>query len=358
LPDGPFVSVIGVLGPGQGANFYHIALDGTIDHFAFNLHAYPSMKPPDEQLTVYDQTGRLIADLAPSTGSTSVTVSVPSAHLEPGESSLFVEVASAENAAGANSMAMLREEMYVLQVARFSSSMNRVAWGSGANGAAPTGLSTAAQAFNPSLPPPTSAAYEEGNNLGIVNEEEPANLIEGPVPTGPLPTRSAAPLGGVLGDGDPVPKVDRRDAVAIDLELIGLSNDELLAADGPPADAAEASGRLAELRGPGGFPLLASGSVALPLKPLAKLPALPRRWASPSVVTSDSTPTPTPTPAPTPPFEEVEAEPPSDPSLRTSIGTGLTVALTLVFGLLLPDLADAFERDEPPRDSDCAQGET
>jgi hypothetical protein len=353
LPDGPIVTVVGALNSGQTANYYHVPLDGNTGRLWFDMHAYPSMKPSDEQLAVFDEQGRMLADLVPSSGSTSVTVSVPSAHLETGDTGLVVEVASADgpsadSSSGASAPSMPREDMYVVQIARLGTSADRVAWGSGV-GVSVSSSRGSAQALYPSLPPPTSAAYEEGNDLGLVNEGEPSEVVAGPVPTGPLPSRSAAPLGGVLGDGDPVPEVDRRDAVAIDLELIGLPTDALPALDVPPAVVAEAAGRLAEVRGSGGFPLLASGPVAPPLRPLAKLPALPRRWAAPSVVSAEPNPEP-------PRLEENEAEPSSpssnSTSLRSSIGTGLTVALSLVFGLLLPDLAYAFERDEPPRDDE------
>jgi hypothetical protein len=304
------------------------------------------MKPPDELLAVFDEQGRMIADLAPSSGSTSLMVSVPDAHLEAGNTGLFVEVASANGSAQASAASILREEMYIVQIARLSASAGRIAWGSSPSASPSSSRASGAQVLDPSLSPPTSAAHEEGNNLGLVNEAEPSDLDAGPVPTGPLPSRSAAPLGGVLGDGDPVPEVDRRDAVAIDLELIDLPTDELLALDVPPAEAAEATGRLAEVRGSGGFPLLASGPVNPPLRPLVKLPALPRRWASPSVVSAEPNPVP-------PHPEEIEAEPsPSPSSFRSTVGTGLTVALSMVFGLLLPDLTDAFERDEPPRDDE------
>jgi hypothetical protein len=144
------------------------------------------------------------------------------------------------------------------------------------------------------------------------------------VSTGPLPARSAAPLGGVLADGDPVPQIDRRDAAAIDLELIGLSPREpdepaVALADAAAEDATKPQGRLAPVRGPGGFPLLASApSVATP----AADSTAPATAASSSRPHSRS---------------------------RPSVGSGLTFALTLVFGLMLPDLAAAFQLAERPR---------
>ena len=77
--------------------------------------------------------------------------SVPDAHLAPGETGLFVEVASANygNGTGASS---LREEMYILQIARQGSSPGRIAWGSG-SGARQSSASVpaATQGLEPAL---------------------------------------------------------------------------------------------------------------------------------------------------------------------------------------------------------------
>jgi hypothetical protein len=157
-----------------------------------------------------------------------------------------------------------------------------------------------------------------------------------PVSTGPLPMRSAAALGGVLATGDPVPQVDRADAVVIDLALTGLVPEEPV---GPEEDDPAASGRLAEVRGPGGFPLLASS-----LSPSLAAPPADSPWAAVPRSPEANIPPPSVRPAP--------AASSTRPAARShpSAGSGLTFALSLVFGLVLPDLADALRRDEPPRD--------
>src|SRR5205823_1158137 len=75
------------------------------------------------------------------------------------------------------------------------------------------------------------------------------------VAIGPLPSRSAAPLGGVLGaPDDPTPAVSPNDTLVVDLALQDLPRAEAagpaVAADWP-AVGADAVDQLAAFRGPG-----------------------------------------------------------------------------------------------------------
>jgi hypothetical protein len=357
LPDQPFVTVVGQLTPGQTVNIYHIPNDGQTSRIGFVLHALPpSLRPPDERLTVMDESGETIGEADPLPGSMTVSLNVPVPRSSEDGSGFFVEVSSSNASMGMVPSSWLRSDSYLLQIIRQGPTINRGAWGSGASPTA-NGQPSSLQVLEPSLASLSSASNEEGG-VSIVNQGEPTDVIEGPVPTGPLPARSAAPLGGVLGDGDPVPQVDRRDAVAVDLELIGIPVGEpdvaVAALDAAAAEAAiestiEPAGRLTAVRGPGGFPLLASASGETPPRPLAKLPALPRRWASPSVVSLEPRPVLLPTEPETAPTR-AQANLQAPPSLRSSIGSGLAIALTLVFGLVRSDLVAVFERKEPPED--------
>ncbi|HMB08305.1 MAG TPA: hypothetical protein VKP69_31810, partial [Isosphaeraceae bacterium] len=190
-----------------------------------------------------------------------------------------------------------------------------------------------------------SVAPAEGNVPVLIASSIPDDPHLAPlgVSTGPLPARSAAPLGGVLAVGDPVPLINRRDAAAIDLELIGLSPREpdapaVALADTAEEDATGPQGRLTPVLGPGGFPLLASA----PTRSLAAAPAaLP--WASAPQGSAA-----TPVADLSVPARAASSSRPHSRS-RSSVGSGLTFALTLVFGLMLPDLAVAFQLAEPPR---------
>jgi hypothetical protein len=76
---------------------------------------------------------------------------------------------------------------------------------------------------SPSIESPLAQATEEEtehvSSESTSMEWQPGLVL---VATGPLPSRTAAPLGGVLASGDPVPLVDHRDAAVIDLALLDL----------------------------------------------------------------------------------------------------------------------------------------
>ncbi len=123
---------------------------------------------------------------------------------------------------------------------------------------------------SPSIESPLGQAMEEEtehlSSESASMEWQPGLVL---VATGPLPSRTAAPLGGVLASGDPVPLVDHRDAALIDLALLDLmgarpsSNEEeavstyLDAHDSSNRDIEDVGLALAG-RGLGGLPLLGS----------------------------------------------------------------------------------------------------
>ncbi len=104
------------------------------------------------------------------------------------------------------------------------------------------------------------------------------------------------------------------------------------------------SGPLVAIRGPGGFPLLASGlGGARPIAPMAPIAALLPWAASPASVD-------VPARAPSPAAEQrPEARTRSRSGRRASAMSGLSVAMALGFGLVLPDLVSTFQEGEPRR---------
>lgn len=165
------------------------------------------------------------------------------------------------------------------------------------------------------------------------------------VATGPLPTRSSAPLGGRLEEGDPAPTVDRSDvALAEGTAAEGETEAAEVAAGDEETEPIETGEALDLIRAAGGFPLLATALVATP--PEGARPA------------SDGTPGP-PTSA-VPPWEfAVEPGPPAagavgassacgasteaeetsrSPRIRLAVTVGLHLTASCLVALALPEL--------------------
>jgi hypothetical protein len=192
-----------------------------------------------------------------------------------------------------------------------------------------------------------------------------------PVATGPLPERAGATPGGVLTDGDPVPQLDRHDPAVVDLALIGLTSpaadvgdgDAELAAvlrefDGDGDDATEVGETLVAVRGPGGFPLLAASlHKEAPSDIEALVAALPAETATMEAVARVQLPdraAETVASATTSPAEaDADGRQAAGPSggIRpaTSVLSGVSVALAMVFGLVLPDLTTLLSVSQSPR---------
>jgi hypothetical protein len=178
----------------------------------------------------------------------------------------------------------------------------------------------------------------------------PSSVLN-PAATGPMPERAGAALGGVLDEGDPVPQLDRHNPALVDLALIGLTQrprgdvDVGGGAEGDvsgetPGDLVpEVTDPLVTIRGPGGFPLLASSLRDTPAPDFdALVAALPSGAAAATVTAEPAT---------------VMAEPASDAKAQAlpapSALSGLTVALGMVFGLRLPDLTALLTVVDAPR---------
>jgi hypothetical protein len=195
--------------------------------------------------------------------------------------------------------------------------------------------------------------------------------IPGPVATGPLPGRAAAPLGGVLADVDPAPEADQRDPAVVDLALLDMPGDAPDPAEnGNPRSAAgqtdAASGRdpVVALRGPGGAPLLGSSLLTDPragrgptVVSLAALTGASREPRLDAAELADHCPADAP-PLPADPRAGSRASSPEiEPARaravrRTSILAGLSVAFAMTLSLTLPGFTDptpSEDDDDSPR---------
>jgi hypothetical protein len=354
LPDVASPSVVEIFGTVAAANVFHVTDLSDTSSVEMDLQTVPETVPSSDQLAVSSASGKPLDVPTPTYSMTTESLTVLTTQVpEPG-AGFFVKVNFSTRAANDPAPSPGPQSSdFLLSITR--QDLAPTAPSGPTLGSSPTGPSphppTAPPAPGPATPPPSSfpvlerlpdppptsdSASAVGARVVVVPGAQPGPLANPPpVSTGPLPMRSAAALGGVLATGDPVPQVDRADAVVIDLALTGLIPEEPV---GPEEEGpAASSGRLAEVRGPGGFPLLASA----PSRSLAA-PPTDAPWAALPRSPEANRPPPAGRPAPA-----VSSTGPAARSHR-SAGSGLTFALSLVFGLVLPDLADAFRRDPPP----------
>jgi hypothetical protein len=177
--------------------------------------------------------------------------------------------------------------------------------------------------------------------------------------------RSAAPLGGVLAMSDPVPLVDPHEPARAELATFDPSVDllavhsELELAErhvvpvaGP--DVAAESLPLAVMGGPGGLPLLATALIAGPMVAPTETPdAAPQSSAGLALASgvaplqleftsAEATPV-------IPTVDPCETPVQTGRTRRAAVLPGVTLALALGMGLMLPDLVAAFQFAPPTR---------
>jgi hypothetical protein len=335
---------------GPSKVWYQIPIDANTITVKFQIAPQVAGAPLNEEMMVFDPSGRKIADLRPGSKGGGFSVTVPSyirglirarwwLHLE------IAAVPSSDSSSQATTPPAMTPFVLVITREYASSSPDEFS--------SPGAVRV--------IPLPSEGSRTELADGGSQASSNPAAGLgaspsltltsgpvgQGPVPTpaatGPLPSRTAAPLGGVLDDGNPVPAIDRLAAVRVDFDLIdpGAPGSPSARGAAPVLDEPQGvpSGPVVAIRGPGGFPLLASGLVgSRPIAPMASVAAMVP-WAMPA----DSGD------APSPDAEQAEAPGRSRPGRRAMAMSGLSVAMALGFGLVLPDLVSTFQEREPRR---------
>jgi hypothetical protein len=230
-------------------------------------------------------------------------------------------------------------QSYLLQLTRQAASADQPA----AAPSAPAAVSGGGFIVIPNAPGATAAPSARAEDASP-GASAPGGLRL--VAMGPLPAIGASASGGLLGPDGPTTSLDRREAAAVDLALVDLDSrggeaDSTTATDEGRSISSAArpddESPVIELRGSGGFPLIASnfplrqGRVETPSDAEAEAPPL---FAS----LLDE-------PAPPPPAEDErrslgdgdgEVEEPEAPR-RIPIRAGVLVAAAIGFGFLLPE---------------------
>ncbi len=302
----------------------------------------PTSSSPNMEITVLDPNGRELAQAVKGPGDLRMVLSLDKLGAM-GDSSLLVEVSvqsSSSSSLGSTPVTFPTPINFALAMTRYSFVGVESTVASG-TGLLPSAVPTMALADRG----PAVAFSSTGGLTGRLPAgplwQPPGESTFSPLPVaaGPLPMRAVAALGGLLADGDPIPIVDGRGEVVVDLDLLGLplSNPAVPAV----SNGVDSSGTLVAIRGPGGFPLLASGvrtDLQAVRNSLATLPWV-RAAASHPVAAQETG------------ANENTAVASKGHAVSKIAGTGLAVILML--GLTFPQLIDSLAISPLPRFVEC-----
>jgi hypothetical protein len=257
LPNLPYFGVVGTIGAGDPIDLYRLTLNSGAENLNFGLMSNQSMPM---QLQVFDGSGALLGEWS-SSGQGTTSLDAALGALPAGSTIYFGITAGSPGGWGTPSTSIGYQLWVGVQSATAGST---IAPGSGTTGSSPANLPAIASP----LPASTGLGALPSSGNSPTTPTSPPNAAGGMrVAVGSPATRSAAPSGGLLSEGDPAPPV------ASNFNAVVNKNWDHSSLTGPtarPADKvepADSSGRerepdaLVVIHGPGGFPLL--GAVAL-----------------------------------------------------------------------------------------------
>jgi len=380
LPGAGSFAVNGQLDSTKNQEYYRLPIDLAGGPVKIEVRSREPASPLADGVTLFDETGHKLMQSMPGPGAFSIAVSIPAGMLDTRGNrirAIYLKIEAAkpwtpgddgtspaspspdsETQPGAGYGGAITDpgsnqgSSYILVVKRQTNNTpyNRDPWqnSSGNVQAPPEPKSSEAT---------TEAGYGGGGGLRGDDFEPLSTVATGlsPAParvaSGPLPSFSAAPLGGILAASDDLtPPVSQGDTLVVDLALQDLprvntpgrpeavEGGEALAFDDPARHEAESEGALVVLRGSGGFPLFGATLVA---GAHGDEPPGPDEGGLPVFAFA---PTEAPTPVAEPeglsPLPEPVKDDGVDAVRRVSATAGVTVAIAFVTGVALPDLTD------------------
>jgi hypothetical protein len=272
------VEVSGSLGPAQPDRAYEVPYDPKTTGLFVEVKWATGTSAFAGQLTVMDESGRLLSGPISTTNSSPLLLYIPAARMEPSVP-LIVRISSLTSL-GKNSVhsAALTEQFLLDVVREPSSSASTTTEGSGNNdpnwmGSVVNQLGASASSEGPSNASGSTVSLALNSNSTTTEMAAgvTGTVVSGVVPqvaslatvTGPLPSRSAGPLGGILTTEEAVPQVGPRAVARVELDRLELLLDEVIAEQRPDHNRVRQDvqgGGLVTVLGPGGVPLLASGN--------------------------------------------------------------------------------------------------
>jgi hypothetical protein len=285
LPDVEFTEVDGQFDPSLAPKYFKVPIDATTGSLTFEMVSSDPKRPLREHVSVFDESGQNRGTVVAAPGSLSFVFNFFVSDDPPGlgerPHALFLRIAMplappsprsvgpANGGSGAGIVPTVATDSspagFVLFVSRqavneFTRLVDEqaITLAQGASGADSSSSSRGER----------SALDAGGTAAPVVEVAQPSEPYTGRVAiaTGPLPSRSAAALGGVFASGDPVPVVSPTDETALDLPFIDgdLLDAPSVLPDTPTIELEaplEPAGALVSLRGSGGFPLLGSSLI-------------------------------------------------------------------------------------------------
>ena len=365
LPTADSLEVTGNLDPVNLAAMYCVLIDETTSVVRFVVRSSHASNELADNVTLYDDNGHQLLQVVPMPGEPSIALTVPSFLMEPRDGrphAVYVKVAytpppSGFPLPGGEVLPSLALTGFVLEVTRQSISPSSPkppseslapaasSWSATPSGSAQPRIESAGG--EPVMTEQIGQAPADIGGSAAVSSDSVATFAR--VATGPLPSRSAAPLGGILGGSiEPTPVVTTNDTLVVDLALQDLPGvdcvlDAALAGEASPRAASAPRGALVRLRGPGGVPLFGSSLIAeneADDQDDADFPAFAAALATRAANVTETSILPT--------TNDPRAER-AGTVRRVSAAAGLSVALVFATGLVLPDLTDPTRADPSRR---------
>jgi hypothetical protein len=368
LPFVPTTGVVGNLAPTDSLDLYKISLDPGSAYFKFTVTAVGPSRYLPGRLWLLDANGNLIGDWRVPHDTSEMTIALYAVRPPTDPFMVFgvshgddvpapgsppfnyeIVVARAEVAAPEGSFTAPNSPSSIATITPIvgGGPTNTISIGLGGGTTVSDSVLPIESASPAAVATPLPAATSLGSSLRLA----------------PLPTRFAAPTGGLLAAGHPAPPVDQLAPALVDLTLVGMESDpnaptvwdEPRLSISPASEGPAESPRLVALQGSGGFPVIAAGVVAHQSVRKSAGPApmlLPLLGSPDSDNTSQSaTVLRTPVRHGTTPIldptgcrnDKSPGEKPRAVSNDKSPSMGFHVAATLAFGMLLPELVATFQ---------------
>jgi hypothetical protein len=342
LPDLPFFGVIGNQVPGDPTELFQLNTSAITSGLRFELVSSQSSPAFPLQFSVFDGSGRVLGTWSSGDGSISLDLSPLSPN-----STLYLGISVVRSPGTEGALPPVGYQLWVTRSSTTTDSAPALSFGTGAAAASSTVFAAPFQPLSGA-----NASQSKGDAQAAPSPTPTGPSSDLRVAVGPLPTRSAGPLGGVMAVGDVTP-ASPRSPLAVDAESGARtfrtdgSEQASAVARGTEASQEDAPDGLVAFRGPGGFPLLGPAAIGnwrveSPVPPeILTDAAAPEGGAILAAETLEGQAAPEN--AGEPPDDAVAASLRSWEGFQVSLSSGLGMAAVLTLNTLFSDPVAGFD---------------